>query len=155
MFLDKRQIELIKKAIEDYKFIKEEIEFRINKDYNLEEISQVLVKFKGVCIESLEEWTENEAYLDFEYNNIDTCVSWIRENGVQVSNVFEIYDDEEKCYVVQDFLTIEEYEKLIDTPKDKMLSDAVANLKYYENNDSLENYNNQRDKIIKFLKEEY
>lgn len=154
MFLNKRQIELVKNAIEDYKFIKEEIELRISKDYNLEEISQVLVKFKGITIENLEDY-ENEAYLDFEYNNINTCVSWQRNTGTCVSSTFEIFDNKEKCYIVEDFLTIKDYEKLINTPKDRMLEDAVADLKYYESKNYVESYNKQKDKIINFLKEEF
>ena len=154
MFLDLRQRELVKKAIEDYKFIKEEIKFRISKDYNLEEISQVLVKFKGITIENLEDY-ENEAYLDFEYNNINTCVSWQRNIGTCVSDTFEIFDDKEMCYIVEDFCTIEEYEKMINTPKEDMLASAVAELKCYEINKYTDSYNRQRDKIINFLKEEY
>ena len=154
MFLNRRQIELVKKAIEDYKFIKEEIDFRISKDYNLEEISQVLVKFKGVTIENLEDY-KYTAYLDFEYNNINTCVSWQRDIGTCVSSTFEVFDDKEKSYIVEDFLSIKEYEELINTPKETMLSDAVADLKYYEVNNKVDSYNRQRDKIISFLKEEY
>lgn len=154
MFLDRRQIELVKKAIDDYNFIKEEIELRISKDYNLEEISQVLVKFKGITIENLEDY-ENEAYLDFEYNNINTWVSWQRNTGTCVSSTFEIYDDKEMCYIVEDFLSIKEYEEMINTPKETMLANAVAELKCYESNNYKDSYNRQRDKIISFLKEEY
>lgn len=154
MFLDRRQIELVKKAIDDYNFIKEEIELRISKDYNLEEISQVLVKFKGITIKNLEDY-ENEAYLDFEYNNINTCVSWQRNTGTCVSSTFEIYDDKEQSYIVEDFCTIKEYESMINTPKETMLANAVAELKCYESNGYKDSYNRQRDKIISFLKEEY
>lgn len=154
MFLDRRQIELVKKAIEDYKFIKEEIELRISKDYNLEEISEVLVKFKGITIENLEDY-ENEAYLDFEYNHINTSVSWHRDKGVCMSSTFEIYDDKEMQYIVEDFCTIKEYEDIIKTPKETMLANAVSELKCYESNNYKDSYNRQRDKIINFLKEEY
>lgn len=154
MFLDRRQIELVKKAIDDYNFIKEEIELRISKDYNLEEISQVLVKFKGITIENLEDY-ENEAYLDFEYNNINTCVSWQRNTGTCVSDTFEIYDDKEMCYIVEDFCDVKYYEEIMNTPKETMLANAVAELKCYESNGYKDSYNRQRDKIISFLKEEY
>lgn len=154
MFLDRRQIKLIKKAIDDYKFIKEEIEFRISKDYNLEEISEILIRFKDITIENLEDCGE-EAYLDFEYNNINTCVAWNKDKGIYMSNTFEIYDAKEMEYIAEDFLTIEEYEKYINTPKETMLADAVANLKYYESNNYTGSYNELRDKLINYLKEEF
>jgi len=154
MFLENRQIELIKNAIKDYNFIKEEVEFRISKDYSLEEISKVLSKFKGVCIDNLE-YYDDYGYLDFEYNNVNTCVSWEANNGICMGDTFEIYDNVVQEYIVEDFCDVNYYEKLINTPKEKMLADAIVDLKHYESNGYKDSYNRQKDKIISFLKENW
>ena len=154
MFLDSRQIELIKKAIEDFKFIGEEIENKIKKGYSLEDIEMFLNRFKDIeitCLDSI----NGDGWLDFLYKDINTCVSWTKEDGVRMCSTFEIYDRKTNAYIVEDYCNIEEYEKLINTPKEVMLKNAVADLKYYESNNYLENYNKQRDRIIEFLKKEY
>ena len=84
-------------------------------------------------------------------------VSFDKETGAKfkVSSTFEIYDTEKLEFIVEDFITVEEYKKLIETPKEKMLKDIVADLKWYESNNKEEEYKECSDKIIKFLKEEF
>ena len=72
-----------------------------------------------------------------------------------MSTTFEIYDRESHEYIVEDFLGVVGYEDLINTPKDKMLSDIVADLKYYDSHNQIDIYNTCVDKIISFLKEEF
>lgn len=154
MFLDARKINVIKKEIENYKFMKEELEQRIAKNDTLEELSDFINKFRDTEITSLEKY-EDYGYLDFLYKDVNMCVSWEKNKGIYVSKHFEIFDSEEKEYIVEDFLTIEEYEKLMNTPKENMLRDAVADLKYYDAHDLKQNYEKTLEKIIIFLKEEF
>ena len=154
MFLDRRQIELIKKSIEDYNFIKEEIENKIQKGFSLEEISTFLTRFKDIEITNLD-GILGDRYLDFLYKDINTCVCETTKKGIFMGTTFEIYDRLNSEYIVEDFCDIKEYENMINTPKDIMLANAIANLKYYESNNYKDSYNRQRDKIISFLKEEY
>lgn len=72
-----------------------------------------------------------------------------------MGTTFEIYDRESYEYIVEDFIDVAGYEKLINTPKDKMLSDIVADLKYYDSHNQIDSYNTCVDKIISFLKEEF
>lgn len=157
MFLDRRQIELIKQAIEDYKFMKEELEAKINKDYTMEELTNFISKFKGTEITSVEDYNTDYAYLDFNYNAVNMFVQWDKEidNKLKVSSTFEIYDRTICSYVIEDFLTVEEYQKLINTPKESMLRDIIADLKWYDSNNKQEQYQDCVDKIIHFLKEEF
>lgn len=154
MIIDVRQRALILNAINDYNFIKEEIEQRIKKGDNLEELSNFIVKFKGTEITNLEDYEEC-AYLDFKYQDVSMSVCWESEKGTYVGERFEIFDEENNNYVVEDFLSIKEYEKLLDTPKEQMLKDAVADLKFFESHNLKENYDFQLDKIVRFLKEEF
>lgn len=154
MIIDVRQRALILNAINDYNFIKEEIEHRIKKGYTLEELSSFIVKFKGTEITNLENY-EEYAYLDFIYQDVNMSVCWDLEKGTYVGKTFEIFDKDNNGYVVEDFLSIEEYEKMLNTPKEQMLRDAVVDLKFFETNGYKENYDIQLDKIVRFLKEEF
>ena len=154
MIIDVRQRALILNAINDYNFIKEEIEQRIKKGDNLEELSNFIVKFKGTGITNLEDYEEC-VYLDFMYKDVSMSVYWVLEKGTYVGETFEIFDEDNNNYVVEDSLSIEEYKKMLNTPKEKMLEDAVADLKFFESHNLKENYNFQLDKIVRFLKEEF
>lgn len=154
MILDARKINVIKKEIENYKFMKEELEQRIAKNDTLEELSDFINKFRDTEITNLEK-NEDYGYLDFLYKGVNMCVSWEKSKGIYVSKCFEIYDSKEEEYIVEDFLTIEEYEKLMNTPKEDMLRDAVADLKFYDAHDLKQNYEKTLEKIIVFLKEEF
>lgn len=154
MIIDARLRALILNAINDYNFIKEEIEQRIKKGDSLEELSNFIVKFKGTEITNLESYKEY-AYLDFIYKDVNTCVCWELEKGTYVGKTFEIYDKDNNSYVVEDFLSIEEYEKILNTPKEDMLRDAVVDLKFYDSHNFKDNYDRQLDKIVNFLKEEF
>lgn len=154
MIIDVRQRALILNAINDYNFIKEEIEQRIKKGDNLEELSSFISKFKGTEITNLENY-EEYAYLDFIYQDLNMSVCWDLEKGTYVGKTFEIFDKDNNGYVVEDFLSIEEYEKMLNTPKEQMLEDAVVDLKFFEANGYKENYDIQLDKIVRFLKEEF
>lgn len=154
MFLDARKINVIKKEIENYKFMKEELEQRIAKNDTLEELSDFINKFRDTEITILEKY-DDYGYFDFLYKDVNMCVSWEKSKGIYVSKYFEIYDSKEEEYIVEDFLTIEEYEKLMNTPKEDILRDAVADLKFYDAHDLKENYEKTLEKIIVFLKEEF
>lgn len=154
MIIDVRQRALILNAINDYNFIKEEIEHRIKKGDNLEELSSFISKFKGTEITNLEDY-EEYAYLDFIYQDLNMSVCWDLEKGTYVGKTFEIFDKDNNGYVVEDFLSIEEYEKMLNTPKEQMLKDAVADLKFFERSNLKENYDIQLNKIVRFIKEEF
>ena len=154
MFLDMRQKQLIKNAIEDYNFIKEEVEYRIKQGFSLEDLESFLNRFDGMEITGLDT-INGESWLDFLYKDISTCVCNTQEKGTFMGTTFEIYDREQHEYIIEDFLDVKSYEDYINTPKEKMLEDAVLNLKYYDSHNMEEQYNNQKDKIINFLKEEW
>lgn len=153
MFLDIRQRELIKNTIKDYKFMKEEIEQRIAKKDTIEELKDFINKFRDTEITSVDDYADY-GYLDFNYKNANMCISWENDNKF-VGTTFEIFDDKKKEYIVEDFLTIEDYEELMNTPKEDMLRNAVADLKFYDAHNLKDNYNECLEKIIVFLKEEY
>lgn len=154
MIIDVRQRALILNAINDYNFIKEEIEQRIKKGDDLKELSSFISKFRGTEITNLEDY-EEYAYLDFIYQDLNMSIYWDLEKGTFVRKTFEIFDKDNNGYVVEDFLSIEEYEKMLNTSKEQMLKDAVADLKFFERNGHKDNYDIQLDKIVRFLKEEF
>lgn len=159
MYLDIREKELIKKAIKDYQFMEYEINNRIIGGITFEELTDFLLKFKGIVITNTEDWDVDMRYLDFQYNAVDMCVSLNKkENKLKVSDVFEIYDDIKEHFVVEDWLTIKEYEKLLNTSKEEVLNNLVADLKYIDCNnvyDKENRYKEKKEEIIRFLKEEW
>ena len=157
MFLENRQIEIIKKAIKDYKFMKEEIEEFIGRtkakvDFNI--IQDFILKFKGTDVTNIVE-EKDYGYLDFEYNDVNMCVSYQSEEILKVGSTFEIYDKTTCTYIIEDFLSVEEWENLINTSKETMLEDAIFNLKSYESKGKSYEYEEQLKKIIVFLKENW
>lgn len=154
MILDRRQKELVKKALEDYDFIKEEITNKINKGYDVDKLSIFLTRFKDIEITNLEKYDDYE-YLDFLYKDLNMCVMFDTDKGLRVSNTFEIYDKKTCEYIVEDFLTKEDYTSMINKTKEEELEDMVATLKYYDSTNMELAYKNYKDKIIIFLKENW
>ena len=163
MFLENRQVELIKKALEDYKFMKVEIENFIERtrtedlQRDIDAIANFVSKFAGTEITNIENYNTEYAYLDFNYNALNMCVKYERDNEdkIKVSERFEIYDKTTCTYIIEDFLNVEEYEKMINAPKEQMLADAVHDLKYYESKGKSYEYEEQLKKIVVFLKENW
>lgn len=155
MYLDNRQKEIVKKALSDYDFIKEEIDEKIAKGYNLEELSTYLVRLnKDIEISNLDGY-DDYVYLDFLYKDLNMCVYWEKNNAIRVSNTFEIYDKESGEYIVEDFLTKEEYEKMLNRTREENLQDLVATLKWYESRDLQADYKSYEKEVINFLKENW
>lgn len=160
MFLENRQIEIIKKAIKDYKFMKEEIEEFIERtrtEVDFNKIQDFILKFRGTDVTNIENSMVDYSYLDFIYNDINMCVKYEREieDRIVVSKFFEIYDTKTCTYIIEDFLTVEKWENLINTSKETMLEDAVADLKSYESKGKSYEYEEQLKKIVVFLKENW
>lgn len=163
MFLENRQIEIIKRALEDYKFMKVEIENFIERtrteDWrrDFDAIEMFILKFEGTEITNIENYNTDYGYIDFIYKDTNMCVKYEKEieDRIVVSKTFEIYDQATCTYVVEDFLSVEEWQKMIDAPKETMLHDAVLDLKYYENNGRSYEYEEQLKKIVVFLKENW
>ncbi len=159
MYLNLRQKELVRKAIKDYQFMEYEINNRIIGGITFEELTDFLLKFKGIVITNTEDWDDDFRYLDFQYNSVDMCVSLNKkENELKVSDVFEIYDDTKEHFVIEDWLCVKDYNDILNTPKEKILNNLVAELKYIDCNDVYDRekkYEEKKEEIIRFLKEEY
>lgn len=149
MYLDKRQKNIIIKALNDYKFIKEELTLKIKAQYTPDELTDYILRFKDTEITNFD-----DMYLDFEYQDISTCVILNSTPVPQVSSTFEIYDKIKQEYIVEDFLTPEDYEKMLKTPFEESLKEMVHELNFYDIQDMTTQYNEQKEKIIKALKEE-
>lgn len=156
MILDKRQKELVKQAINDYDFIKEELQNKIAKGYNMEDLSIFLTHFKDIEISNIETY-DDYGYLDFLYKDINTFVIYEKdkEQQLRVSNDFEIYDKQTCEYIVEDYLTKDAYIELINKTKEEELEELIQCLKYYDSHDMELAYRNYKDKIISFLKENW
>ncbi len=153
MYIDARRKAVIKNGINDYKFMKEELEQRISKGDDLKELSKFLCRFKDSEITSLEDYLDY-GYLDFIYKDVNMCVSYDKEK-TSVSDTFQIWDDKGFEYIWDDYLTIKDYEELINTSKEETLSNAVADLKFYDAHNLKDDYDKCLEDIIVFLKEEF
>lgn len=169
MILDNRRKELIKNSIKDYEFMKRIITSEIGiwtNTYEKEEVLEILNKFitrfKGVEVTNIEYNNTAEdvdniyGYLDFLYNDVSMSVMYnTGDEPIHVSDKYEIYDVISMAFIVEDWLTSADYAKMLDTPKEVTLHDAIVDLKWYESNNQLNSYNQLRDDIVNFLKEEW
>lgn len=156
MYLNKRQKELVRKAIEDYNFIKEEIQYQISKGNKLEDLSKFITKFRNVEITNYdEEYTDCTRYLDFNYNNVNTFVFQNTDGIIKVSNTLEIWDNIDERYIIEDWVDLAEYEDILNTPKKDILNELAVELKYCYSHCSKVMYDDAVEKIINFIKEEY
>lgn len=103
----------------------------------LEYLRKIILRFKDSEITNLETY-DDYGYLDFIYKNVNMSV-W---------NVS--YE-----YIVDDYLSLDDYAKMLNTDKETELQNAIVDLKYYENSKYTELYNSKRDEIIEFLKENW
>ena len=110
MYLNKIQIDIVLEGLKNYDFITDEINNKIVKGYNLEEIADFLTRFKDIEITNFDKCNEI-TYLDFIYKNINTSVIKNENDKVslKVSNVLEIYDEERQEYIIEDWLTKKDY----------------------------------------------
>ncbi len=116
MFLENRKIEVIKNAIEDYKFMKVEIENFIERtrtedlQRDFDAIEKFILKFVGTEITNIENCNTDYCYIDFIYKDTNMCVRFDRgiEDKIVVNKGFEIYDTKTCTYIVEDFLSVEE-----------------------------------------------
>lgn len=154
MILTKKQKNLVKNALIDYDFMKEEIENKIALNYTIDDLSVFLTRFKDIEITNLEKYTDY-TYLDFLYKDLNMCIMFDKDKGTRVSSTFEIYDKTTCEYIVEDFLTKEDYLKLINKTREEELEELVSTLKYYDSNNSEQAYKEYINKIINFLKENW
>ena len=154
MILDKRQKELVKNALEDYDFMKEEITNKISKGYDIDDLSIFLTRFKDIEITNIEKYDDYE-YLDFLYKDLNMCIVFDTDKGLRVSNTFEIYDKKTCEYIVEDFLTKDEYTNLINKTREEELEDMIVTLKYYDSHNLEGDYKLYEKKVINFLKENW
>ena len=159
MYLDNRQKEVVKNGIKDYEFIKNEIETKMNlKNCTLEDIQAFLSKFdsKDLEITNLENYNDDYGYLDFIYKDINTCVGFDKEinKDLHVSTTFEIYDIEKYEYIVEDFCTKEEYEKMLNYTKEDKLESMIKHLRYLKDKKLKADYKLYIKEIVKFLEED-
>lgn len=108
MYLNKRQIDIILKALKDYDFIKEEIESKIKKGYNMQELCDYLGRFKDIDITNFDK-SGDYTYIDFLYKDINTYISYKENETINVSNTLEIYDSIKQEYIIEDWLTKKDY----------------------------------------------
>ena len=160
MILNRRRKELIKKAMSDYAFMSRlltneisELQGTLSNEEMLDRLGDIVCRIKGTEITNLETY-EGEGYLDFIYNNVNMFVTY-NDKPLHVSNTFEIYDDETCEYVIEDWETLDWYAKYVETPREQVLADAVADLKFYECNNYKPLYDDLKEELINFIKEEW
>lgn len=151
MIFDEKEKEIIRKAIEDYTFIKQELEDKINKNYTLKELSDFLLKFNGITITNLD---EEYGYLDFTYNDIDACIFDALEETVKLKlySTFRIYNSEKEKYLFDDSLDINDWKYYLTNTKEEELQTMINKLKFLEEKDLQSDYKAQKENIINFLK---
>ena len=153
MFLDKNDMEMIINGINNYQFIKEELTEKIKKGYSLEQLENYIRKLKGTEITGTSDY-EDIKYLDFIYDNVNMYIQEELDNGIKVSERFEIYNTKEHCYIVEDFLTLKEYEDMLNESKEEKIKSALIDLDFFKKYNFKEQHDILLEKVINFIKEE-
>lgn len=161
MLFNEKEKEIVRKALKDYDFIKEEIDNRIKQNYDLNDLHKFLLEFKHIDITNIE-IKDDYGYLDFMYNDLNMYVGYdnglgicndeLENHKIRVSNTFEIYNKEKCEYIIEDFCTKEEYQKYLENTKEKELQNRIDKLKYLEEKNLMSDYKAQSLYIIDFLK---
>lgn len=113
MKLDNRQLELIRNSLKDFEYIKTEINYLIEKGRNLENILDYLRHINEIEIVHYDLDNEDFRYIDFNYGSIDNSVIEDKK-GLRVQNTIEIYDKELQEYLIEDWLSPQEWENILE-----------------------------------------
>lgn len=153
IIFNEKEKEIVRKALKDYDFMKEEIDNRIKQNYDLNDLYNFLLEFKHIDITNLEVH-DDYGYLDFMYKDLSMSVYYdkIENWAIQVGNTFKIYNSEKCEYIIEDFCTKEEYQKYLENTKEKELQNRIDKLKYLEEKNLMIAYKTQSLYIIDFLK---
>lgn len=106
---NKKEIEIFKRVVEDYKKIKSEIETRINNGYTFENLVDYIRHLANCNITNYGR-LEGRNYVDFNYN--DMCITIIETNHLFLNDYIEVWNDEE-TYYIGTFSSVEELENII------------------------------------------
>lgn len=148
MIISKREKEIIKKAIDEYEFMKEEIENQIEKGHDIEEF---LMRFKDLEYSIIS--NDKSYFLDIMYKDICFSVGVRQDKKTEVSDCFQIWDIEKSENIVDEFWTKEDYKQLINKTTDEELHEMSEMLKYYEDKHLYGDYKSYVQKIIDYVKE--
>lgn len=153
LMMGHRTKKVIEQGVYDYNFIKEELEEKIKKDYNMEELAEYLTRFKEIEITSFGDVGE-EIYLDFIYKSVNAYV-YYKDGVISVGKAFEIFDKDRETYVIDEWLEESNYIELLNTTKEEQLKEAILDLEFYKDNDLGELFDKKVKELIQFVREEY
>lgn len=106
---NKKEIEIFKRVVRDYKQMKSEIETRINNGYTFENLVDY-IRHLANCNITNYGGLEGRNYVDFNYN--DMCITIIETNHLFLNDYIEVWNDEE-TYYIGTFSSVEELENII------------------------------------------
>ena len=113
MKLEERQKELIRNALKDYRYIRTEINYLIEKGRTLSEIYDYLRHINAIEFTNLDFDFDVFKYIDFIYYDISASV--IKDDrGLRVQSTLQIYDKEKCNYIIEDYLTEKEWETILE-----------------------------------------
>lgn len=114
MKLDNRQLELIRNSLKEFEYIKTEINYLIEKGRNLENILDYLRHINEIELTNCDLNNKDFKYIDFIYGNINASVIKDKNKGLRVQEGIEIYDTEIQDYLIDDWLSIKEWENILE-----------------------------------------
>ena len=113
MKLEERQKEIIRNALKDYRYIRTEINYLIEKGRTLSEIYDYLRHINAIEFSNCDFTNKEFRYIDFFYYDISASVI-DDEKGLRVQNSLQIYDKEIGEYIIEDWLTEKEWETILE-----------------------------------------
>ena len=112
--LDEYEKYILKNALCDYSHVKRFINGLIRKYNNCDMIVDHLRHinaFDMYSIDKLSDGTYN--YIDFTYNNINASI-YVNNGEIKFGMTFEVYNDYKEEYIIEDCLSYDEWEKILD-----------------------------------------
>ena len=110
----KEEIEIFKRVLADYKELKKEIDKRIKKGYDIEELLRYIEHLNSCEITNVD-LTSNFKYIDFNYCDMVCSIIECEKDNIplKLQETVEVWNDKEDCYIIEDWLSMNEIEKTI------------------------------------------
>jgi len=146
MLLNNAQKRLTEKGIEDYYFIKSEIDEKIKLNYDADKLKQFLNRFKGIEI-----YQDEDDYIDFYYNDLNLTLIH-NETDYRLCNSISLFDKTTDQYLFE-CNTIEYLKDQLEKDVFTQLSEEIVRYKDMKESTFVYNLDSKKKEIIKFIED--
>lgn len=114
MKFSNEELEIFKRVLKDYKILEKDINERIKKGYDIEELLRYIEHLSACEITNCNIKSDFK-YIDFNYYDMVCSIIECEKDNIplKLQETVEVWNDKEDCYIVEDWLSMKEIEKVI------------------------------------------